>query len=102
MKIGARLRKTRLAQGLSLREVAAAAKMSPTYLHQIEHDKLLSPPTVERISSLARILDMDPDDLVAQFGRLPEQIRREARQLNQRLQRQLLDVVRRVKLDITS
>jgi transcriptional regulator with XRE-family HTH domain len=55
----ARLRRARLARGLSLRECAQAAGIDPSYLSRIERNKCgLSVPILLRLSRVLRLDDL--------------------------------------------
>ncbi len=64
--------------GFSLRRFAGRVGMSPTYLSKVERGDL-PPPGEEKVKTIARALDMDPDELLALAGKvasdLPEIIR---------------------------
>ncbi len=65
-------REARYASGqkkFSMRQVAARAGISPAYLSQLERG-LYPPPTDEVISSIAKALDEDEDELMFQAGKL--------------------------------
>ena len=68
------LRATRIAKGYSLRKFAEMADISPTYLSQVEQAKIERPPTAERVRTMAKLLDQDPDEWIALAGRIPEDI----------------------------
>lgn len=70
---GAVIRKRRLEKEIGLREMARQIGVSPTYLSQVERDEF-EPPTERRIRDIAGVLDLDPDDLLALTGRIPEEI----------------------------
>jgi len=64
------IRARRLECDLSLRRFAQLVGVSPTYLSQIEQGNL-APPTVERVTQMAVILEEHPDPLIALAGRVP-------------------------------
>ena len=66
---GAKLRALREAKGLGLRELARRAKISPAFLSKIEAGKEKSP-AEPKLRALAKILDFDPDVMLAMAGRL--------------------------------
>ena len=72
--LGDVIRATRVAKGYSLRKFAGLADMSPTYLSQIEQGKVERPPTAERVSTIAKLLDQDPDEWIALAGRIPDDV----------------------------
>lgn len=59
--LGERLKDIRLKQGLSLRELARQAKVSPSFISQIENGK--SQPSVATLYSFSQLLDISIDDL---------------------------------------
>jgi transcriptional regulator with XRE-family HTH domain len=64
------LRETRLAKGFTLRRFAEDVGISPTYLSQVEQDNV-DPPTAERVTKMAKLLDANADEWIALAGRLP-------------------------------
>lgn len=72
-KFGPLVRREREAKGIGLREMAHKIGVSPTYLSKVERGEV--PPPVEgRIRVIARILERDPDELLALAGRVPSDI----------------------------
>lgn len=69
---GERLRDARVAKGFSLRKFAKEADVSPTYLSQVEQDKV-APPTADRIRRIAELLDESVDEWMAYADRLSEE-----------------------------
>ncbi|QWZ07422.1 helix-turn-helix domain-containing protein [Nocardioides panacis] len=59
--LGERLKSIRLKQGLSLRELARQANVSPSFISQIENGK--SQPSVATLYSFSQLLDISIDDL---------------------------------------
>ncbi|MFH1469761.1 MAG: helix-turn-helix transcriptional regulator [Pseudomonadota bacterium] len=77
---GSYLRERRLAlraQGarFSLRAVARAAELEPSYLSKIERGEQ-PPPSEERIKALAGVLGEDPDVLLALAGKVSDDLLR--------------------------
>lgn len=70
---GAFIRSKREAQEIGLREMAKMIGVSPTYLSKIERDEF-TPPTEEKVLAIAKILDCDPDELLAMAGRVPSDL----------------------------
>ena len=66
---GASLRAVRLQRGLSLRRVAAAVDISPSYLSKVERD-LLPPPAEDKVAALSDVLRLDRDEMLALSGRV--------------------------------
>lgn len=73
-KFGERIRRIRKERGLGLRETAAKAGMSATYLSRIETKDAKSPPGEEKLRALAKVLDDDPDILMTLAGRVSEDV----------------------------
>jgi transcriptional regulator with XRE-family HTH domain len=59
--LGTRLRDIRIKSGLSLRELARQAEVSPSFISQIENGK--SQPSVATLYSFSRLLGVSVDDL---------------------------------------
>ena len=59
--LGERLKSIRMQQGLSLRELARQANVSPSFISQIENGK--SQPSVATLYSFSQLLDISIDDL---------------------------------------
>lgn len=72
--LGEFIREKRLAKGYSLRKFAELIDVSPTYLSQVEQDKVESPPTVERLNRIADVLGESRDEFVSFAGRVPEDL----------------------------
>lgn len=62
--LGARLKSVRLQAGMSLRELARQAEVSPSFISQIENGK--SQPSVTSLYTLARLLNVSIDELFDQ------------------------------------
>ena len=61
---GAKIRKLREKEGVSLEDLATQVKMKPSYLRNLEEDEFLPP--VAEILTLARILAVEPTTLMGQ------------------------------------
>lgn len=70
---GERLRNARVAKGYSLRKFAKEADVSPTYLSQVEQDKV-APPTADRIKRIAELLGESVDEWMAYADRLSDEL----------------------------
>jgi transcriptional regulator with XRE-family HTH domain len=70
---GQLLREKRIAKSYSLRKFAKEADISPTYLSQVEQDKI-SPPTADRIKRIAELLDESVDEWMAYADRLADEL----------------------------
>ena len=57
----------------SLRKVAELSGIHPSYLSQVENDKL-APPAEDTIKRLAEVLDEDPDVLLALGGKVSTEL----------------------------
>jgi HTH-type transcriptional regulator, competence development regulator len=66
---GAFIRRERIAREIGLREMAKMIGVSPTYLSKVERDEF-TPPTEEKVRAIARIIECDPDQLLAMAGRV--------------------------------
>ena len=74
MKFGKYIKSTREARaeankGYSLRKVAAAIEVEPSFLSKVERD-LVAPPSEAKIMAIADYLDEDPDVLLAMAGKV--------------------------------
>jgi transcriptional regulator with XRE-family HTH domain len=69
LPFGAKLRAMREEKGLGLRELAGRAKISPAFLSKIEAGKEKAP-AEPKLRALAKVLDFDPDAMLAMAGRL--------------------------------
>lgn len=67
-RYGARQRDLRVAKGLTLRKFAEALGVSPTYVSGIENGTL-PPPTPDRLTKIAELLETSLDDLIELAGR---------------------------------
>ena len=70
---GEKLREHRVAKGYSLRKFAAEVNVSPTYLSQVEQNKV-DPPTADRVKRIAELLEESVDEWTALAGRITEDL----------------------------
>jgi HTH-type transcriptional regulator, competence development regulator len=70
---GERLREARVAKGYSLRKFAKETDVSPTYLSQVEQDKV-APPTADRVERIAELLGESVDEWMALADRLADEL----------------------------
>lgn len=70
---GQTLRDKRIAKGYSLRKFAVEVDVSPTYLSQVEQDKV-APPTADRVRTMAEKLGENVDEWTALAGRLTDDL----------------------------
>lgn len=70
---GQLLREARMAKGISLRKFAKAIEVSPTYLSQVEQDKV-AVPTSDRVARIAKELGESVDEWMAAADRLPDEL----------------------------
>ena len=70
---GQTLREKRIAKGFSLRRFAIQVDVSPTYLSQVEQDKV-APPTADRVRIMAEKLGESVDEWTALAGRLTDDL----------------------------
>jgi transcriptional regulator with XRE-family HTH domain len=66
---GALVRREREAREIGLREMAKLIGVSPTYLSKVERDEF-PPPAEDKVKAIAKIIECDPDDLLARAGRV--------------------------------
>ena len=83
-QFGARIRRLREERRVGLRQFAKMLGVSATYLSKIERNEL-PPPAEGRVKEIARLLDQDPDELLALAGKvasdLDEIIRQRPREM---------------------
>src|SRR4051794_26246596 len=72
-KFGAFIRREREAREIGLREMAKKIGVSPTYVSKVERDEF-APPTEDKVRAIARIIECDPDELLAMAGRVSSDI----------------------------
>jgi transcriptional regulator with XRE-family HTH domain len=72
--LGEVLRIARVGADLTLREMTAKLKITPSYLSDIENDRRV--PSEEVLGQVASLLKLDIDDLMAMAGRVGEQAER--------------------------
>ena len=81
---GATIRELREERGIGLRQFARMIEVSATYLSKIEREEL-PPPAEGRVKEIARLLEQDPDELLALAGKvasdLNEIIRNQPREM---------------------
>ena len=70
---GVMLREKRIMIGFSLRTFAKSAAVSPTYLSQVERGNV-DPPTAERVTRMAELLEENTDEWIALAGRVSEDL----------------------------
>ena len=73
VSFGQVLRAKRIAKGFSLRKFAKLVDVSPTYLSQVEQENV-DPPTAERVTRMAELLDENADEWIALAGRVPDDL----------------------------
>lgn len=71
-KFGPYIREQRDAKGMSLRELAKAAGVSPTFMSKVETENWK--PKEEKLRKIAQVLGIDGADLVARAGRVPSDL----------------------------
>lgn len=78
------IRDRRTEKKISLREFAKKIEVSPAFLSKVERDEF-NPPSTEKISLIARYLDLNQDELLAHAGKiaadLPEIIRKQPKEM---------------------
>src|SRR3954468_19738315 len=70
---GATVRELREERRIGLRPFARMIGVSATYLSKIERDEL-PPPAEARVKEIARLLDQDPDELLALAGKVASDV----------------------------
>lgn len=73
VSFGKALRELRVSSGVSLRSFAEKLGVSATYLSQVEQGNAPSP-TADRIQHIAKLLNANPDSLLAMAGRIPDEL----------------------------
>ena len=73
LQFGAFVRREREAREIGLREMAKKIGVSPTYLSKVERDEF-KPPTEDKVRAIARIIECDPEELLALAGRMPSDL----------------------------
>lgn len=68
--LGDLIREARVAKGFGLRELARKIGKTPSYLSDIENDRRV--PAEDVLQDIARLLDLDFDELMARAGRFGE------------------------------
>src|SRR5688500_8069520 len=77
MTFGERIRELRKAKNLTLRDVAKKVKVNFTYISKIENHKLdfAEFPSEDLIRKLAKVLEVEEDELLLLAQKIPEDIR---------------------------
>ena len=68
-EFGATIRELREKRRIGLRQFARMIGVSATYLSKIEREEM-PPPAEDRVKEIARLLDQDPDELLALAGKV--------------------------------
>jgi HTH-type transcriptional regulator, competence development regulator len=71
---GARVRREREQQKIGLRQAAKKIGVSPTYLSMVERDEF-PPPAEDRVRAIAKLLELDEDELLALAGKVGSDLR---------------------------
>src|SRR3954468_19817083 len=71
---GATVRELREERRIGLRQFARMIEVSATYLSKIERDEL-PPPAEARVKEIARLLEQDPDELLALAGKVASDLK---------------------------
>lgn len=72
--LGDAIRQARVAANLSLRDLTKRVSVTPSYLSDIENDRRV--PSQDVLSSLAQVLQLDLDHLMALAGRIGDDAER--------------------------
>ncbi|MEX2547287.1 MAG: helix-turn-helix transcriptional regulator [Chloroflexota bacterium] len=70
--LGQRIKKERLARGMTQRDLADAVGITVPYMSKIEAGK--ETPTDEKIKKIAEVLRLNPDELILAAGRMPADV----------------------------
>ncbi|WCO66555.1 helix-turn-helix transcriptional regulator [Iamia majanohamensis] len=70
--LGQRVRRERLARQITQRELAGAIDVGVPYISKIEADR--ETPADDKITKLARALDIEPDELLLTARRVPADV----------------------------
>lgn len=70
--LGQRIKQKRLSLGMTQRELAESVGISVPYASKIEADK--ETPTDEKIRKVAKVLQLDADELILTAGRVPSDV----------------------------
>ena len=70
---GARVRRERQERDIGLRQAAKAIGVSPTYLSMVERDEF-HPPAEDKVRAIAKLLDLDVDELLALAGKVASDV----------------------------
>ena len=73
-EFGATIRELREARQLGLRQFARMIGVSATYLSKIEREEM-PPPAEDRVKEIARLLEQDPDELLALAGKVASDLK---------------------------
>ena len=71
---GKTVRRERERRGIGLRQFAKQVGVSPTYLSKVERDEF-GPPAEDKVLTIARLLDLDPDELLALAGKVASDLK---------------------------
>ncbi len=74
MSFGERLRALRLERRLNQKELASAAGIDVTYLSKLENGRL-EPPAEDTIRRLARVLEVEPTELLLLAHKVPSDLK---------------------------
>lgn len=69
-KFATELKRLRLKNNITLKELAKAVDVDYTYISKLENDKV-NPPKESRIRQFAKVLHADPDYLILLAGKIP-------------------------------
>jgi D-3-phosphoglycerate dehydrogenase len=73
ISFGTALRQFRQAAGLNQRELAARVSLDFSYISKLENDRL-PPPAADTVVALARVLEVEPEELLALTGKIPSTV----------------------------
>jgi HTH-type transcriptional regulator, competence development regulator len=70
---GQLLREKRRNAGISQRDLAARASLDFSYISKLENDRI-PPPAANTVVGICRVLNIEPEELLAATGKLPAEI----------------------------
>jgi HTH-type transcriptional regulator, competence development regulator len=73
LSFGTMLRQRREAAQIGLRELSRRVGISPAYLSKVETNQF-RPPAEDKLVAIAKELQLDPDAVLAQAGRVPADV----------------------------
>ena len=75
MTFGTELKEQRRKAGISQRDLANKIGLDFSYISKLENDRL-PPPSAETILAICKVLELPPETLLAEAGKLPDDVQR--------------------------